>query len=122
MYLESIENHFSYQNQANSNFTLNTIPSPVDINFFKAQSLSIRPFLKLTPYVPRKSFTSTAGTRSKLDNIKFTLSSGTPPFALFASTLVTGRMFFFVKSVPDSDLLLYNKRCIYSSTLLLINW
>ena len=39
MYLESIEKHFSYQNQANGNFTLNTIPSPVDINFFKAQSL-----------------------------------------------------------------------------------
>ena len=39
MYLESIENHFCYQNQANGNFTLNTIPSPVDVNFFKAQSL-----------------------------------------------------------------------------------
>ena len=50
MYLESIEKHFSYQNQANGNFTLNTIPTPLDINFFKAQSL----FLKLTPCVPRK--------------------------------------------------------------------
>ena len=51
MYLESIENHFSYQNQANGNFTLNTIPSPVDINFFKAQSL-FHPAISKT--VPRK--------------------------------------------------------------------
>ena len=39
LYLESIEKHFSYQNQANGNFALNFIPSPVDINFFYAQSL-----------------------------------------------------------------------------------
>ena len=39
MHLESIECHFSYQNQANGNFTLNVIPSPVDVNFFKASSI-----------------------------------------------------------------------------------
>ena len=39
MHLESIERHFSYQNQANGNFILNAIPSPVDVNFFKVSSL-----------------------------------------------------------------------------------
>ena len=39
MHLDSIKRHFSYQNQANGNFTLNAIPSPVDVNYFKDSSI-----------------------------------------------------------------------------------
>ena len=39
MHLKSIERHFSYKNQANGNFTLNAIQSPVNVNFFKASSI-----------------------------------------------------------------------------------
>ena len=54
MYLESIENHFSYQNQANGNFILNTIPSPVDIYSFKAQSLFHPAISKTATLCPKK--------------------------------------------------------------------
>ena len=47
MHLESIKRHLSYQNQANGNFTLNAIPSPVDVNFFKDHLSSTLLFLKL---------------------------------------------------------------------------
>ena len=47
MFLDNIDKNFSYQNQANGNFTLNAIQSPVDVNLFKAQSL-FHPAISIT--------------------------------------------------------------------------
>ena len=94
MYLESISTHFSYQNQANGNFTLNTIPSPVNVNFFKALTL-FHPAISTTRTLcPKKLIYYNRWDQVKLNQPKIRTLFGNPSFCLICKCPGNGKEVF----------------------------
>ena len=82
MFLDNIDKNFSYQNQANGNFTLNAIQSLVDVNLFKAQSL-FHPAISITRTLcPKKMIYFNRWDQVKLNQPKVRSFFGNPSLCL----------------------------------------
>ena len=94
MFLDNIDNNFSYQNQANGNFTLNAIQSPVDVNLFKAQSL-FHPAISITRTLcPKKMIYFNRWDQVKLNQPKVQAFFGNPSLCLICKYPGNGKEVF----------------------------
>ena len=94
MFLDNIDKNFSYQNQANSNFTLNAIQSPMDVNLFKAQSL-FHPAISITRTLcPKKMIYFNRWDQVKLNTPKIRSFFGNPSLCLICKNPGNGKEVF----------------------------
>ena len=94
MYLESIEKHFSYQNQPKGNFTFNTIPRPVDVNFVKPQSLFHPAISHTITLCPKKFIYLNRGDQVKIRQSKIHTFFRNPSFCLICKYPGNGKDVF----------------------------
>ena len=94
MFLDNIDKNFSYQNQANGNFTLNVIQSLVDVNLFKAQSL-FHPAISITRTLcPKKMIYFNRLDQVKLNQPKVRAFFGNPSLCLICKYPGNGKEVF----------------------------